>query len=129
MASRTMVAEYVADALLAGKNRQQVVAETAAWLKENGKARQASYLTQDVARILADKGYVFVRFTTAHPVDTDTKATLKQYVAAQSGAKTVECEFIIDTKLIGGVLIEMPYGTLDASVKARLAKIVEGAYA
>ena len=121
-----MVAQHVADSLMAGKNRENVIAEAAAWLKVHGKSRQARYLAQDIAWALAENGYIFVQFTTARPVDTAVKQQLEQYITQQTDAKTIECEFIVDTKLIGGVLIQTPYGTLDASVRARLAKIVEG---
>ena len=121
-----MVAQHVADSLMAGKNRESVIAEAAAWLKVHGKGRQAPYLAQDIAWALAENGYIFVQFTTARPIDGAVKQQLEQYIAQQTDAKTIECEFIIDTKLIGGVLVRTPYGTLDASVRARLAKIVEG---
>ena len=127
MSSRTMVAHYVAKTLLNGGDREKVTKEAAAWLKDNGKTRQASYLDKDVAMALADSGYVFVEVVTARPVSEATKQELIAYVTAATNAQKTECEFKTDEKLIGGVLLHTPYGTLDASVRARLAKIVEGA--
>jgi len=127
MSSRTMVARHLAGALLSGKDRATVTLEAAAWLKSRGKTRQANYLAQDVAVALADSGYVFVQFVTARPVSAATKQSLIAYVTESTKAQNIECEFTTDAKLIGGVLVHTPYGTLDASVRARLAKIVEGA--
>ncbi len=127
MTSRTAIARYIASSLQNGGDRAMVTKEAAAWLKEHGKSRQATYLAQDVAVALADSGYVFAQLTTARPVSAETKKELESYISASTGATKIECEFLIDDKLIGGVLVHTPYGTLDASVRARLAKIVEGA--
>jgi hypothetical protein len=127
MTSRTAVARYLATSLQNGSDREKVTQEAAAWLKEHGKSRQAGYLAQDVAVALADDGYMFAQFTTARPISSEIKTELQTYIADSTGARKIECEFLIDDKLIGGVLVHTPYGTLDASVRARLAKIVEGA--
>lgn len=117
----------MATALLAGEDRDTITLEAAAWLKEHSKTRQATYLAQDVAVALADSGYVFVQFVTARPISPETEKQLITYVRDATNATKIECEFKVDQKLIGGVLIHTPYGTLDASVRARLSKIVEGA--
>jgi len=131
MASRSTVARYIADTLSSNDSakRQKAITEAAAWLKTSGKSRQASYLAKDIEAALADNGYLFVTFTTARPVNDATRKLLKDYIVERTQAKTVECEFKVDAKLIGGVLITTPYGSLDASVQARLIKIVEGVYA
>ena len=122
-----MVARHIATTLSSGSDRAKTIQEAAAWLKSHGKARQVSYLANDIAVALAESGYLFVEFYTARPVNEATKTALKKYISDTTDAKEIECEFKLDEKLIGGVLIHTPYGSLDASVRARLAKIVEGA--
>jgi F0F1-type ATP synthase delta subunit len=126
MASRTAVAQYLAATLLGGGDRQKAVNEAAAWLTTHGKSRQAVYLAQDVAKALANQGYLFATITTARPNDATTKKEIELFLQKETKATTVECAYMVDQKIIGGVLITTPYGTLDASVKATLATIIEG---
>lgn len=127
MSSRSAVAHHVADVMIAGGNRTKAINDAAAWLIAHGKARQVSYLANDIAQALADQGYLFARVTTARPVSEQSKEQITQFIMSETNAKTVECEYAIDESLIGGALIATPYGTLDASVKAALSTIIEGA--
>lgn len=126
MVTRTAVAHQVATTLMSGGNREQTINEAAAWLVAHGKSRQAAYLAKDVAQALAEKGYVFAEITTARPISGEAKQLIEAYIRKTVQADQVECEYKTDKKLIGGVLISTPYGTLDASVKAALATIIEG---
>ena len=127
MSSRSAVAQHVAEVMMSGGDRNKAITEAAAWLMTHGKARQVSYLANDIAQALADKGYLFARVTTARPITESTKQQITQFIKTETQAQTVECEYFIDESLIGGALIATPYGTLDASVKAALSTIIEGA--
>jgi F0F1-type ATP synthase delta subunit len=42
-----------------------------------------------------------------------------------AGASEVEAVFLVDKSIIGGVKVQLPNGTLDASIERKLAKIIE----
>jgi hypothetical protein len=78
MTTRTQVAAFVTDALERGETG--VIQSAAAWLVSTGRERQAGYLTRDVARELAGRGYLWVRLTTARPLDSDALVTIEKFV-------------------------------------------------
>lgn len=123
--SRTQVAEYLASNL-DNPNRSEVIKSVAAWLDNNGKNRQATYLISDVVKTLYDKGYIFATITTARPATQETKDNVISYLKGLGNVVNVECQWKTDNSLIGGLVIETAGGNLDASIKGRLAKLVEG---
>jgi len=126
MVTRTQVAEYVADKLSSG--RTEAVQEAAAWLVATGRARQAQYLSRDVAKALAERGYMFARITSARTTSETARRAIEAFLKTQTGATTVELELGVDANLIGGVRIETPTAELDASVRQTLAQLVEGVH-
>lgn len=125
MTSRTQVAEYLADHLK-DSDRSLIIQSAADWLKENNKTRQSPYFISDVISALSKKGYLFAKIITAHPASAETKSTVIEFLKNMPDINNVECEWLVDPKIIGGTIIETPIGTLDSSIKGRLAKIVEG---
>lgn len=130
MLSRTTVANYSAEVILAGDKteREELVKQLAAWLQDNGRSRQAIYLAKDIAKLLADKGYVLVTLTTSHPLDSRTKQQVTDYLESYY-SKDAKFEVIelIDKSVIGGVLIDTPNGVLDVTVKNKLMTLIKGA--
>jgi F0F1-type ATP synthase delta subunit len=118
------VATHLADAMTSG--RPDAVQHAAAWLVATGRTRQAEYLVRDVASVLAKRGYVTVRVTTARPLASGTRARLEELVTQLTGAKQLELELAVDPKLVGGAIIETPDASMDFSVKTKLARYVEG---
>lgn len=125
MTSRTQVADYLAEHL-DDKDRNKIIDAAADWLRANNKTRQAPYFISDVVSALSKKGYLFAKITTASTASAETKNTVIKYIENLPGIENVECEWLVDPKIIGGTIIETPIGTLDSSIKGRLAKIVEG---
>jgi F0F1-type ATP synthase delta subunit len=124
MVSRMQVARAVAGRIRS--DRRLAVRDAAAWLVDTGRKRDAQYLASDVARVLAQEGYVYVKVTTARPLDGRSTELIEKFVAQQTGAKQVELEAHVNKALIGGVQIETPLASLDASVHAKLVRYVEG---
>ena len=124
MVSRVQVAHELAQRLT--HERSKVVREAAAWLVTTGRVRQARYLARDVAGILADKGYVLVRVTSARPLDDAARGSLETYIREQTGARELELETTVDAAVIGGVQIETPLAGLDATVHTKLVRYAEG---
>ena len=83
MASRVQVAEYVADKL--ATDRGEALREAASWLVAHGKARQARYLARDVAQLLADRGYVYARITTARPMSERARHEVEEFYPQSHG--------------------------------------------
>lgn len=128
MATRTQVAQYVASNIKSGNiaDRQKAIKISANWLKKSGKSRQSEYLVRDITVELEKSGYLYVIVTSARQLEEKTVDYLKQYLKNIYNVNNLELDIRIDQDLIGGLKIETPVGTLDNSVKARLAKIVEG---
>lgn len=124
MTSRTQVAEYVADHLTT--ERPTALRSAAAWLVARGRSRQAQYLAQDVATVLAGRGYVLARVTTARPLSAASRTAVEAFVRRETGARELELETLVDPTVIGGLRLEIPTATLDATVRRRLATLVEG---
>ncbi len=124
MATRTQVADYVATKLSAG--RSTAVREAAAWLVATGRARQAPYLARDVAKALSEQGYVYARITTARPLSDETRRQIEAFLRHITGATQLELDTQVDAQLIGGLRLETPTAELDATVRRKLAQLVEG---
>lgn len=124
MASRTQVAAYVAEKL--PTDRPAALRAAAAWLADTGRKRQAVYLARDVARELAEKGYVLARVTSARPLTAEAKTGIENFIKSETGATHLELETITDESVIGGVRIELPDAELDATVRKKLANFVQG---
>lgn len=130
MRSRSSVAQYAADALLSGTvPREQLILQLAAWLKDTKYSRQAAYLINDIAIKLAEQGYIYVTITTAHPLSDETRQAVMHFIKdhyPHTANLQIELQERIDASLVGGVLIDTPHGSLDASVKRKLMHIVKG---
>jgi F0F1-type ATP synthase delta subunit len=124
MISRAQVASYVAARL--PSERQPALKQAAAWLIESGRANQARYLARDIAGVLARQGYVLARVEGARPLSRSAVNEIQSFVTSQTGAREIELESVLNPALVGGVKIETPGRELDASVKRKLAKFVEG---
>jgi len=125
MVSRMQVATYVAGHLRA--DRAGVLRSAAAWLVERGQARQARYLARDVAQVLATRGYVVAQVTTARPMNAEARVQVESFIKEATGARELELETAVEPGLIGGIKLEIPGKALDASIRTKLARYVEGA--
>lgn len=123
MITRTQVADHLATEL--GNDRAQVIKEAAAWLVASKKTRQSQYLVNDIARALHRKGYLFARVSSAHELDTGSRKEIEDYLK-DLGREYVETQYLIDTSLIAGIKIETPTEVLDATMRMKLDRLVEG---
>jgi F0F1-type ATP synthase delta subunit len=126
--SRTKVAAYAATVLSEGTiARDDLVEMLAAWLKDTKHSRQATYLVQDLAKILAENGYTYVTVTTAHELSASTRNTIESFLKDYYG-NTIQLEIneVVNPKIIGGIHIDTPHGSLDATVKSKLIQIIKG---
>ncbi len=89
--------------------------------------RQPPYLARDVAQVLVSRGYVLARVTTAHPLAQEARAEVTQFIKDATGGREIELETAVDPGMIGGIKIETPGQALDASIRTKLDRYIEGA--
>jgi F0F1-type ATP synthase delta subunit len=123
MPTRTSVAEFVASQLV--HDRKDVLAGAAAWLVATKRVRQADYFVNDIAKYLQQQGYLFARVTSAYELSDSTKKEIMDYLC-EMGPKQVEVEYELDPALLGGIRIETPTAMLDATIRMKLDRLVEG---
>ncbi len=124
--SRAQVAQAVSEHLN-DVNRTTLIDQAAAWLVNSGKQRQAKYLAEDVARILAtQQGYILAKITSARELSEAQMKSLENYVLSLSNGSQVEFIVNVDPSVIGGVRIETPIGSLDETVSTRLMNLARG---
>jgi F-type H+-transporting ATPase subunit delta len=64
-----------------------------------------------------------VTITTALPLDKATEESIKQLIYSKVGEKTLIVKSVIDTKIIGGFLVDLGNKVYDASVRNKLSNI------
>lgn len=116
--SRRKIAEYVADQYVAGKPLGKLIDETAAYLIESGRTREAELVTRAINDALAARGVIVSEVTTAYPLTTETEAAIKSLLGKGAVIKQT-----IDKSVLGGVRIETPGRRLDATIAHKLTAL------
>lgn len=124
MITRSALARYIVDTV--ETDRDRVVSQVAAWLVSNKRSREAEYVVQDVAQLLQVRGQVWAKVTVARPLDDSTEQQTKSFIKQATRAKEVSLDVVVDARRVGGVQIDTPLGSLDASVRAQLNDLVQG---
>lgn len=122
--SRRKLAERVATRLANGDAKQTVLKELAAYLIDTRRVHEAELIVRDIETSLAQKGTVVATVTSARALSPESLSDLEAYITElYSAAEQVVLRARIDESLIGGVKLDMPGKSLDASVKAKLDKL------
>ena len=119
--SRRTLATHVADRLAAGD--KSVLQQLAAYIVDEGLAREADLIIGEIEAEFASRGQVVADVTSAHALDATSRSELKQFIAELTGAKSVELREMTDAELIGGVVIETPGKYFDSSIKSQLNQL------
>lgn len=124
--TRRKLAEYLADQLHAGKSPQHIARQAASYLVEQRQTDQLELLVRDIEDVLATKyRAVSAHITTAHALDVDTRKQLADFIKQTEQAQSViVASEVVDTDLIGGVIIQTPAHTFDSSVRNKLKQLV-----
>lgn len=122
--SRRKLADYASTRLLAGDAQDSVLAELAAYLVDTRRTKEAELIVRDIESALALRGFVLAHVTSARSLEAEAKQAVHDYIATKADAQTVTLTESIDKSLIGGVRIEFPGRQLDATVKAKLEKLI-----
>lgn len=115
--SRTKLARYVAGQLLDGDHK--IVEQLAAYLLEEGRAREADVVARAISDELELRGHVLAKVTTAQPLDANTRQQIADLISTDS----IEIDEIVDDSVLGGVRVETPSRVLDATLRSRLNRL------
>lgn len=119
--SRHHLARVVADRLIAGD--KSVVAQLAAYIVDERLTREADLIIGEIEHEFACRGNVVADVTSAYALDETSRSELKQFIAGETDAKSVEIRENIDAGLIGGVVIETPGKYFDGSLSSQLNQL------
>ena len=116
--SRRKISAYVADGLLAGKG--EVIQELAAYLVDEGKAKDAELYVRSIESTLLSRGVAVADIITARELTTEMQQAIEQLIGRETGAEKVELRSRVEPALLGGFRLDPPDARLDASVKHSL---------
>lgn len=122
--SRRKLAVHAAERLIAGDSTKVVMQQLAAYLLDTGRLREQELIIRDIERQLATRGVVLATAVSARTLSAQAKQALETLIKTEYDAKQVALHEIIDESVIGGVRLDMPGKQLDATVKAKLEKLV-----
>ncbi len=114
--SRRKLASYVVDRFESGAPLATLLKEVAAYLVDSKRTREADLLVRAIEDVFAERGLVVARVTTAHPL-TDA---LRREISKLVGGDKVHLDEIVDSTVIGGVRIDTPGKSLDATIERKL---------
>jgi F-type H+-transporting ATPase subunit delta len=123
--ARRALAAHIAKQLQAGDDTTSIVQHVAAYLVEQKQTHDVELLLRDVESLLESEFSVVVaKVTSARPLDDATRGNIRASLTAQTGAKhVIISEEIVDTTLIGGVVIETATSVFDSSIKTKLRSL------
>ena len=118
----------IARALLAdianGTSMTDATSSLAAYLIEERRVNDTSAIVRDVERqLLVSKGELYVRATTATPLNSEMKDQIRAMFGSAEGVKKVIIEETIDKTVIGGVRCETAEKRLDLTVHRQLQRL------
>lgn len=127
MITRTKIAQYAANQLVNGSDRQTLVKQLAAWLRQNHQTRLVHFLIDDISKKLLEHKYLYITVTSARPISKNTNYIIDDFLKNHFGSDyTIEHNELIDPRVVGGVIIDTPSGSLDTSVSHKLDTLLEG---
>lgn len=93
-------------------------------LIEKGREGYLNEVASLFNRIYNDHLHILeVTITTALPLDKVTEESIKKVIYSKVGEKTLIVKSVIDTKIIGGFLVDLGNKVYDASVRNKLSNI------
>ncbi|PID31479.1 hypothetical protein CR983_00810 [Candidatus Saccharibacteria bacterium] len=117
--SRTKIAQHVADELQRGQ--REVIRQLAAYLIETRQTDQVDMYVRTILEQLERDGIVLADVTTAHRLASD----IDEQLASLTGATQLTVREQIEPSVLGGIRIETPTRTLDATLRHRISNIRE----
>lgn len=121
MATRTEIAQVIAQKTLHLKKYDELVRAVAAYLMSEGHTARVDSFMRDVLKFRAEEGYIEATIVSAFPLGAAERAAVLQVVKQEyPGAKHYVLNHRIDTDVVGGIRMEMAGEELDLTVRAKL---------
>lgn len=114
--SRRTLARYVANHTSNGVVPESVVSQVAAYLIDTGRSRESQLVARAIEDELAARGAVIADVTTAYRLSHQEKSKIRTVI----DAGTVYFRETVDPGVIGGVRVDTPGKTLDATIATKL---------
>lgn len=114
---RRKIASYVAAEYASGNN---VLPQVAAYLLQTKRLREVELLIRDIEHALLETGTVVADVTTARTLASGMKKELEAHLKQLYDTNDVQLRIHKDETLLGGITLETPDQTMDASLRARL---------
>jgi F-type H+-transporting ATPase subunit delta len=109
------------DAIAAGDH--DIVRNFLGLLAEKGRIGEVEEIERELERLVArEQGQITVELTTAQELTDDEARGIVDQIAKASGRK-VEATRKVDSRLIGGVVLQAGSFRIDASVRGRLERL------
>ncbi len=121
--SRRVLARGVARELAAGVDIHVLAPQLAAYVIEEGMTKQLDELINDIVYECALRGDSQVVVTTARPLTEDLRTLVMNFVRTHESASTISLAEVVDSSLVGGIVIETPSRRFDASVASSLKQL------
>lgn len=121
--SRLKVASVIADTTLKDGINRQFAKKVAALLLDSRQVSDLDSILREVQSYWADKGYVEVLATSAHPINEEVRARIEEEVRRVfPAAKRIIVTAAYDSEIIGGIRLNFANQQLDLTIKSKLNK-------
>ena len=118
--SRRRLADYVADQLVAGGEREKILAELGAYLIETRRTKEADLIALDVETALARRGQVVADVASARELSASVRQQIQAFIDREHPNSTISLRETVDPSLIGGVKVAFAGRELDETVRYKL---------
>lgn len=118
--SRRKIAQYVAAQIAAGEKVEPLMRELAAYLVEHRRGHEYDLMVRDIESALQDHGTIIADVTTAEKTGIDYKKAIAQL---KNGASHIMVREHVDPDVVGGVKIDLPDETYDATIRKKLDRL------
>lgn len=117
--SRQKIARYAADRMEAGDSLEDIVSALAAFLIDERRTSEVELLTHAIYEELERRGTVVATVVTAKALDDATR----EHIKAMTGAKELHTRSVVDTSIIGGIIVATPSRRHDSTIARRIAQL------
>ena len=126
--TKQQIAEVVAELLDKGLSLSRLTRAIAAYLVAQRRTKELDAIMRDIIKFRASRGIRETTLTSAFPLDTATRESLKEIILQYySGTKRLIVHEQQDKSLVGGLRLETDDLRLDISVHTQLQRLTHTA--
>lgn len=118
--SRRKITNYIADQLVDGCNKKELVKQLASYLVDNKRTSELELIVRGVEYELKNRGIVLARITSAFDLAASMKDTITKLVKDETGAEHVQLSQFVDPSVLGGIKLDLPGQQYDGTIARKL---------